>query len=101
MKYVAGTVLWIVPIRYWENQEPDRFVVTNELHEGHQYVRGLFDGDPEETFAQQTHAYYSKEAAIEAATLCAEIYNLKSTDDAEYIIDQIFKARKNGETYET
>ena len=94
IKFRKTDELWLVPIRYWETVEPERVVVWEDADEraalGYLYV--YHDGYGHDTYVPAERCYASRENAIKAAQLLADLRALKKEDEAEYILDKSLDA---------
>ena len=94
IKYKRGDILWLVPIRYWEDgQNPDRVIVAEDADEraatGSLYVEHERYPDPDEgcrkVFVPAERCFTDREKAIAAADLLTKLRDLKDDDENEYI----------------
>lgn len=88
VKFGEGTVLWLVPIRYWEQTaEPERCVVIEPVSERSSlsFLYVFHEGYGHETYVPAERCYTSREKAITAAQLLSQLKALKDNDEHDYI----------------
>lgn len=101
MRFKKGDVVWRVPIRYWEDQTPERCVVVSDDEASHpardalehaDVCKGLLvfhEGYGHEVYVPHDGVYYVRANAIVAALAKKRLHDLESADFAEYVTDTV------------
>ena len=89
--YPIGTHVFYVPIRYWETQEPEEYIITKELGEKdrctHVYVKNL-----ESTWSGylcQEDVFLKKENAAKTAFLKWLLDETRRSDEVAFMMLRI------------
>lgn len=95
IKIKVGTKLWLVPIRYWENLEPEEVTLIEpiEYHNTRQlYVYHTIYGH--DVYVPSERCYVDREKAIQSAKLLTQLRELKIEDECEYLTNQSLEPRQ-------
>lgn len=92
LKWKKGVILWLIPIRYWEDPEPEmcRVEENGEYDAKHLYVYHELYGHT--VYVPEERCYQSKQAAIRAALLLRELKNLKENDENDWLTEEIIQS---------
>lgn len=86
-KYPVGQELWLMPIRFWETDDykPTRAVITKLTTDGSLYVHADEYGH-EVYIMDASTAWINEERCREAQLLLAQLYELRTSDDASFCV---------------
>lgn len=94
LKHKAGAELWLVPIRYWEEDAaPTKVTVVEDVDEAH--CRSSFlvfkEGDPQQVYVPAESCYTCLKRAKRAIMLLTMLYENREDDENEFICNQVLK----------
>lgn len=93
--YKDGDVLWKMPIRYWETQEPSRCVVVGDnIMEANETNHSLYVESDEYghcVYVRPSDCWYNKDNAVLAAKLHKQLYDMRSHEEASVIVDRLLE----------
>ena len=97
-----GSIIYIIPIRYWEIEEykPEKFIVEKaykQKTDGRMIIYGLFEKENDSMYAAinyDSEWYWSYYNALKAQKLFSKIYKIISKDDSDYVVEKIMKDMK-------
>jgi hypothetical protein len=95
MKWPIGTDLWMVQIRYWEEEEnpiPVRVVeLLSETDSRH--LKVVYHSDlSQEVYVPEERCFSSKENAIKAAKLLSELQKTKLEDESNFFVENLLES---------
>jgi hypothetical protein len=82
MKYEKGMTVWLIPTRYWEETEPEPWVVVKDSDDGWLLAKPEFDT---QGYIQKQNVYAYKSNAIIAIHLLTALYENRSNDDGRWL----------------
>lgn len=105
MLYKDGDVLWHMPIRYWETQEPTKCIVTNDqnmtVHSADEFnTHGLYVYSYEYghcVYVSPAECWYDKDNAIRAALLRKWLLDMRKQEETRIVVDRMFAEKNDGD----
>lgn len=87
-------VLWVLPIRFWEIDEPHRIVILTDCKEDDRHVYCMSDLYGHEVYIDREFLFYDKENAKKAIELLRQLDSLIEDDGVELLMERIFETKK-------
>ena len=91
MRYEVGMSVWMIPIRYWEDREPEEWQVVEDNGGEWLLAKPRFDGPQ---YIQHDKVYVSKSTAIVVINLMTALKELRLSDDSAWLADLILFNKK-------